>query len=100
MELSNHGLPALGTLTDVLPANLTNKFKRLTGYLVKRVMRKIIQGEVALSLQPCDEVYRNFVAKRTLPLLDGPEWPAPARRPCHNPKLSFTAISISCWEPR
>jgi hypothetical protein len=39
IELSNHGLPALGALTDVLPANLTNKFKRLTGYLVKRVMR-------------------------------------------------------------
>lgn len=39
MELSDHGLPALGALTDALPANLSNRFKRLAGHLVKRVMR-------------------------------------------------------------
>lgn len=39
MELSDHGLSALGALTDALPANLANRFKRLAGYLVKRVMR-------------------------------------------------------------
>ena len=38
MELSDHGLPALGALTDALPANLPNRFKRLAGFLVKRVM--------------------------------------------------------------
>jgi hypothetical protein len=39
MELSDHGLPALGALTDALPANLSNRFKRLAGHLVKRAMR-------------------------------------------------------------
>jgi len=39
LELSDHGLPALGALTDALPANLANRFKRLAGYLVKRAMR-------------------------------------------------------------
>jgi hypothetical protein len=39
MELSDHGLPAVGALTDALPANLENRFKRLAGYLVKRAMR-------------------------------------------------------------
>ena len=39
MELTDHGLSALGALTDALPANLANRFKRLAGYLVKREMR-------------------------------------------------------------
>jgi hypothetical protein len=38
IELSDHCLPALGALTDALPANLANRFKRLAGYVVKRVM--------------------------------------------------------------
>lgn len=38
MELSEDGRPALGALTDALPANLPNRFKRLAGFLVKRVM--------------------------------------------------------------
>jgi hypothetical protein len=38
MELSDHGLPALGALTDALPANLPNRFKRLAGFLVKRLI--------------------------------------------------------------
>jgi hypothetical protein len=38
IELSDHGLPALGALTDGLPVDLANKYKRLAGYLVKRVM--------------------------------------------------------------
>ncbi|MFZ0708018.1 MAG: hypothetical protein WAM71_20630 [Candidatus Korobacteraceae bacterium] len=39
IELSDHGFPALGALTDTaLPANLSNRFKRLAGFLVKRVM--------------------------------------------------------------
>jgi hypothetical protein len=39
IALSDQGLSALGALTEALPANLTNKEKRLTGYLVRRVMR-------------------------------------------------------------
>jgi hypothetical protein len=39
MELSDHGLAAVGALSDELPANLPNKYKRLTGHLVKREMR-------------------------------------------------------------
>ena len=39
IELSDQGLPALGALTDAFPANLENRFKRLAGHLVKRVMR-------------------------------------------------------------
>jgi hypothetical protein len=44
IELSDHDLSALGALTDALPANLANRYKRLAGYLVKRVMR--LQGYV------------------------------------------------------
>lgn len=39
MELSDHNLPAVGALTDALPANLPNRFKRLAGFLVKRALR-------------------------------------------------------------
>jgi len=38
MELSDHGAPAIGALTNALPANLPNRFKRLAGFVVKRVM--------------------------------------------------------------
>jgi len=37
-ELSDQELPAVTALTDPLPANLPNRFKRLAGYLVKRVL--------------------------------------------------------------
>ena len=40
MQLSDHGHPALVALTDALPANLANRFKRLAGHLVRRVMRE------------------------------------------------------------
>lgn len=39
IELSDRGLPAIGALSDALPANLPNRFKRLAGFLVKCVMR-------------------------------------------------------------
>jgi len=39
IELSDHGLAAVGALTDELPANLLNKYKRLAGHLVKHEMR-------------------------------------------------------------
>jgi len=39
-ELSDHGLPALVALSDALPANLANRFKRLAGNLVKCVMHE------------------------------------------------------------
>jgi hypothetical protein len=37
IELSGQGHPAVGALTD-LPADLPNRYKRLAGHLVKRVM--------------------------------------------------------------
>jgi hypothetical protein len=40
MELSDHGHPALVALNGELPANLANRFKRLAGHLVRRIMRE------------------------------------------------------------
>ena len=37
-ELSDRVLSAVEALTDSLPANLPNRYKRLAGHLVKRVM--------------------------------------------------------------
>ena len=39
IELSNCGLPAVGALSGGLPVQLPNRYKRLAGHLVKRMMR-------------------------------------------------------------
>jgi hypothetical protein len=40
IQLSDEGHPALVALNDELPANLANRFKRLAGHLVRRIMRE------------------------------------------------------------
>ena len=51
MNLSDHGHSALVALTDALPVNLANRFKRLAGYLVRRVMRE--HGYVLVPRRRC-----------------------------------------------
>jgi hypothetical protein len=51
MNLSDHGHSALVALTDALPVNLANRFKRLAGYLVRRVMRE--HGYVLVPRKRC-----------------------------------------------
>jgi hypothetical protein len=39
-QFSNDGHPAIAALTDELPADLSNRYKRLVGHLVRRVMHE------------------------------------------------------------
>ena len=52
IEFSDCGRPALGAITSALPANLPNRFRRLAGYLVRRVMKahgyELVRKNVAM----------------------------------------------------
>jgi hypothetical protein len=52
IEFSDCGRPALGAITSALPANLPNRFRRLAGYLVRRVMKahgyELVRKSVAM----------------------------------------------------